>query len=259
MTAEKIMNGAYQNQVVWIIGASSGIGRALAQELSARGAFLALSARRKDELEKLNAELGGRHKVFVLDTTDAAMTLRTAQAISAELGRIDRVIFLAAAYVPMKTAALDIATTKNIVDINLTGAFNLVHAVLPILKNQTTKAQLALCGSVAGYIGLPGGQPYSATKAAIINLAESLHAECKDSIDIKLISPGFVRTPLTDKNNFTMPAIIEPEQAAKEIAQGLLFRRFEVHFPRRFTMFLKLLRWLPYSLTLYITRKIDFK
>lgn len=251
------MNAPYQDQIVWIIGASSGIGCALARELSARGAILALSARRKDELEKLNGELGERHKVFVLDTMDAAMTLRTAQAIRVAYGRIDRVIFLAAAYAPMKIDALDIVVTKGIVDINLTGAFNLVHAVLPILKTQTVKGQLALCGSVAGYVGLPGGQPYSATKAAIINLAESLHAECRDSVDIKLISPGFVRTPLTDKNNFTMPAIIEPEQAAKEIAEGLLSRRFEVHFPRRFTMFLKLLRWLPYPLTLYVTRRIN--
>lgn len=259
MRSETTMNNTYQNQIVWIIGASSGIGCALARELSAHGAILALSARRKDELEKLNNDLGGRHRVFTLDTTDVESTLSTARAIHAEFGRIDRVIFLAAAYAPMKTDALDLTATKNIVDINLTGAFNLVHAVLPILKNQTTKGQLALCGSVAGYVGLPGGQPYSATKAAIINLAESLYAECKDSVDIKLISPGFVRTPLTDKNNFTMPAIIEPEQAAKEIAEGLRSRRFEVHFPRRFTMFLKLLRWLPYSFTLFITRKIDFK
>lgn len=258
------MNVPYQDQVVWIIGASSGIGCALAHELAARGALLVLSARRKDELEKLNDELGGRHKVFVLDSADAAMTQRTAQAIRAACGRIDRVIFLAAAYAPMKLDALDIVVTKGIVDTNLTGAFNLVQAVLPILKNQQPPGQLALCGSVAGYIGLPGGQPYSATKAAIINLAESLHAECRDSldskrhsVDIKLISPGFVRTPLTDKNDFTMPAIIEPEQAAKAIADGLLSKQFEVHFPRKFTLVLKFLRLLPYRLMLSITRKIN--
>lgn len=253
------MNAPYQDQIVWIIGASSGIGYALARELSARGALLALSARRKDELEKLNDELGERHKVFVLDTSNAETTLRTAQAIRLGYGRIDRIIFLAAAYAPMKLGSLDIAVTKGIVDINLTGAFNLVHAVLPILKTQKTIGQLALCGSVAGYIGLPGGQPYSATKAAIINLAESLHAECRDRVDIKLISPGFVRTPLTNKNKFAMPSIIEPEQAAKEIAEGLLSQGFEVHFPKKFTLLLKLLRWLPYPLSLYITRKINLK
>lgn len=251
------MNRPYQDQIVWIIGASSGIGYALARELSARGAILALSARRKDELEKLNDELGERHSVFILDTANAETTLRTAQAIRAAFGRIDRIIFLAAAYAPMKTDALDIVATKGIVDINLTGAFNVVHAVLPILKAQQPRGQLALCGSVAGYIGLPNGQPYSATKAAIINLAESLHAECKSSIDIKLISPGFVRTALTDKNNFKMPAMIEPEQAANAIADGLLAQGFEIHFPKRFTLFLKLLRLLPYRLSQFLTRKLN--
>ncbi len=249
------MKAPYKDQIIWIIGASSGIGYALAHELSARGALLLLSARRQDELKKLNQALGGRHKIFVLDTTDAEITLRTAQAIRAAFGQIDRVIFLAAAYVPMKIDALDIVATKGIVEANVTGAFNLVHAVLPILNTQPVNGQLALCASVAGYIGLPGGQPYSATKAAIINLAESLYTECKDSVDIKLINPGFVRTPLTDKNDFAMPAIITPEQAAKHIADGLLSQRFEIHFPKKFTLFLKLLNLLPYRLSLRFIKK----
>lgn len=246
----------YQDQVVWIIGASSGIGAALARELAARGAILALTARRRDELEKLAAELGGRHQIHVLDVTDVTATQRTAHALRATFGRIDRTIFLAAAYAPMKADELDIAVTTGIIDVNLTGAFNVVHAVINILKTQNSRGQLALCGSVAGYIGLPGGQPYSATKAAIINLAESLHAECRDSVDIKLISPGFVRTSLTDKNDFEMPMIIEPEQAAREIANGLLSSHFEIHFPKRFTLLMKALRALPYALSLGLTRNI---
>jgi short-subunit dehydrogenase len=246
----------YKDKVVWIIGASSGIGSSLARELSARGAVLALSARRKKELESLKKDLGQNHKVFVFDVTDGDMTLGTARAILAIFGRIDCIVFLAAAYAPMKIDTLDMAVTRKILDVNVMGAFNLVHSVLPILKAQKVKGQLALCGSVAGYIGLPGGQPYSATKASIINLAESLHAECKDIIDIKLLSPGFVRTPLTDKNNFKMPMMIEPQQAAKEIAEGLLSRRFEIHFPKKFTVFFKLLCLLPYALSLGLTRKI---
>lgn len=247
----------YENQIVWIIGASSGIGAALAAELSGRRAVLALSSRRKDDLEKLKASLGGQHKVFPLDVTDAEITVRTAQAIQAAFGRIDRVIFLAATYVPMRLDALDPAVSKGIVDINVTGAFNVVHAALPVLKNQNGKPQIALCGSVAGYIGLPGGQPYSATKAAIINFAESLKSECGDALDVRLISPGFVRTPLTDKNDFKMPMIIEPQQAAKEIADGLLTSNFEIHFPKKFTIFLKILRLLPYTLSLRITKKFQ--
>lgn len=251
----------YKNQVVWIIGASSGIGAALARELAGRGAILALSSRRIDELERLRSELGERHKVFALDVTDAEMTQRTAQAIRATYERIDRIIYLAAVYAPMKIDSLDISSTKGIIDINLGGAFNLIHAILPILKVQEAiyqkySGQIALCGSIAGYTGLPGGQPYSATKAAIINLAESLHAECRSFIDVKLISPGFVRTPLTNKNSFDMPMIIEPEQAAREIADGLLSRRFEIHFPRKLTVLLKILQLLPYTLSLRLTQNI---
>ena len=105
-------------------------------------------------------------------------------------------------------------------------------------------------------MGLPQGQPYSATKAAIINLAESLNTECGDTVDIKLISPGFVRTPLTDKNSFPMPMMMEPEQAARMIADGLLSRRFEIHFPKKFTLLLKALRLLPYALSLRLMRRV---
>lgn len=252
----------YHNQIVWVVGASSGIGHALACELHARGAILVLSARRKEDLDKLNEELGGAHKVFPLDVTDADMVLRTAQAICASSGRIDRVIFMAAAYAPMACIALDLAVTRQIIDTNITGAWHIIRAVLPILKNQkaenaqSPRGQIALCGSVAGYIGLPPGQPYSATKAAIVNMAESLHAECSDYCDVRLISPGFVRTPLTQKNTFDMPMMIEPEQAAREIADGLLSRHFEIHFPKKFTYILKFLRILPYGLVLPILRRI---
>ncbi len=246
----------YQGQIVWIIGASSGIGLALAHALAARGATLALSARRKDELDALQAQLTGAHKVFCLDVTDAEQVNRTASAIRAAFGHIDRVVFLAAAYAPMQLTALDQAAVEQIIRINLVGAFNVIHAITQIFLTQTSKGQLALCGSVAGYIGLPGGQPYSATKAGVISLAESLYAECGNSFDVKLISPGFVRTPLTDKNAFKMPMIVEPDVAAAAIADGLLTRRFEIHFPRKFTLLLKLLRLLPYRLSLRLTRNI---
>jgi short-subunit dehydrogenase len=247
----------YQDKVIWVIGASSGIGAALAQELASRGAVLALSARRKDALEKLKDSLGGKkHKVFALDITDAELVTRTAGAIRAAFGRIDSVIFLAANYTPMKLTTLNLAVTKQIIDVNLTGAFHVVHAVLPILQDQS-QGQIALCGSIAGYIGLPGGQPYSATKAAIINLAESLRGELPERIDVKLINPGFVRTALTDKNNFKMPMIIETESAAKAIADGLCEKRFEIHFPKRFTCALKVLKILPYSIKLAIARKVS--
>lgn len=245
----------YQGEIVWIIGASSGIGAALAQQLATRGAVLALSARRKEALAALRATLGEQHRVFACDVADADTTLRTAMAVQAAFGRIDRIVFLAAAYTPMRLDALDPAVTKAIIDVNLTGAFTMVQAAMKIFAAQPSRGQLALCGSVAGYTGLPGGQPYSATKAAIINLAESLQAE-QPPFDVKLICPGFVRTPLTAKNSFAMPMIISPEAAATAIADGLRQNRFEIHFPKRFTILLKLLRLLPYALALRLTRSL---
>jgi NADP-dependent 3-hydroxy acid dehydrogenase YdfG len=217
----------YKNEIIWVVGASSGIGYALAVELAVQGATLALSARRKEELEKLKERIGDRHMIYPLDVADTDLTLRTAKAIHAANGRIDRVIFMSAAYTPMQLDALDMLVTRHMVDVNIMGAFNVVHAALPLLKEQKS-GQIALCGSVAGYTGLSGGQPYSATKAAVMNIAESLIAECPNHIDVKLISPGFVRTPLTDKNDFSMPMIMTPEQAAKEIAAGLQSNAFEI-------------------------------
>lgn len=245
----------FKDEIIWIIGASSGIGYALAVELAAQGATLALSARRKDELEKLKRQLGDKHSIYPLDVVDTELMLRTAQDIHAVNNRIDRVVFMSAAYTPMKLDALDMQVAQQMIQVNVLGAFNVVHASLPLLKKQAA-GQLVLCASVAGYLGLPGGQPYSATKAAVINLAESLRAECPEKIDIKLICPGFVRTALTAKNSFAMPMIITPEKAAKAIAKGLQSRGFEIHFPKRFTLMLKFLRMLPYGLALRITSRI---
>ena len=247
-------NGKYQDKVVWIIGASSGIGAALAKELSKRGARLALSARNQQALENLSASLESDHRFFPSDVTDAVLMIKTAQTIHTVFGCIDQVIFLAASYIPMKMDALDLGISRQMIETNVLGALHMLHAVLPILKDQP-QGQIALCGSVAGYIGLPGGQPYSATKSAMINLAESLYVELQGKVDVKLINPGFVRTHLTDKNDFDMPMIISPEQAAVYIADGLLSKRFEVHFPRRFTIWLKLLRLFPYRLAFKITKR----
>ena len=234
---------AYAGKHIWIIGASSGIGRALAVELDAQGARLALSARSEDKLNALNEELGGRHAILPLDVADAKAFEATANTVRNMFPRLDSSIFMAAVYNPASLENFDIKDAHQTVNINLNGAFNAVHAVLPILREQGS-GQLALCGSVAGYRGLPNGQPYSATKAAVINLAESLRAK-ESELDIKVINPGFVRTPLTDKNDFKMPMMIEAEEAAKVIARELQTKRFEIHFPKSFTFFVKLLRILP--------------
>lgn len=240
---------SYEGKHIWIIGASSGIGRALAFELAAQGAILVLSARSEDKLQALRQELGGAHIVLSLDVSDEEAVVKAAQSIT----HIDSVIFMAAIYEPAPLSKLQIKSVHKMVNINLNGAFNIVHAVLPIMKAQA-EGQIVLCGSVAGYRGLPKGQPYSATKAAVINLAESLRAE-EPYLDIKVINPGFVRTPLTNKNDFKMPMMIEPEEAAKTIARELQTGCFEIHFPKRFTFLMKFLAVLPSFLYFKFVRR----
>lgn len=237
---------------IWIIGASSGIGAALASVLNERGARLILSARSEDRLRKVSENLNSETILLPLDIT----SVEEIKLALGKLEKLDAVIFLAATYQPGSFQSNSLEQSQSIVDVNFKGMLNVVHVVLPRLQRQG-KGQLVLCGSVAGYRGLPNAQPYSATKAAIINFAESLYTENKGTgVDIKLISPGFVRTPMTDKNDFTMPMIIEPAQAAEAIANGLTRPGFEIHFPKRFTFFMKLLALLPYPLYFAISRKM---
>ncbi len=238
----------YDGRHIWILGASSGIGRALAIELAAQGAVLALSARRRDALEILNQELGGHHQVFPVDVADAKKLSQAAKSIQKIFPKLDSAVFMAAIYQPGTLEAMDIKKAHQLVAINFNGALNTIHAVLPILNHQKT-GQIALCASVAGYRGLPYGQPYAATKAALINLAESLRCEQKSQgIDVKVINSGFVKTPMTGQNTFPMPLQISAEEAAKQIAKGLQSRAFEIHFPKLFTWLAKIVRLMPATL-----------
>lgn len=244
----------YEGKNIWIIGASSGIGHALAVELAKQGATLALSARSEDKLQTLNSNLGGDHHVFPLDVTDIDAFVKTAKAVQEKFSKLDSVIFMAAVYTPTLLSEMDIKTVHNLININLNGAINTVHSVLPIFKKQEY-GQLALCGSVAGYSGLPKGQPYSCTKAAVINLAESLKAE-NPYLNVKIINPGFVRTPMTNQNEFNMPMMIEADEAAQIISKELLTKKFEIHFPKSFAFLMKFLKCLPYPIYFWIARKV---
>jgi short-subunit dehydrogenase len=239
-------------ETIWIIGASDGIGAALAREWAGRGARLVLSARSVGRLEELTATLGPDHVAVPLDVSDRQTLIKAAQKIS-EIGPLDRVVHLAAMYDPGKIAELSPETAAKIVSVNLTGSFHIAQIAPPLLRDG---GQLALCGSIAGYIGLPQGQIYSATKAGVISLAESLRAELAGIIDVRLICPGFVDTRLTQRNDFSMPAMVTPETAARAIIDGLNTRRFEVHFPRRLTYALKLLSALPYWAALPLTHRL---
>jgi len=228
----------------WIVGAGTGIGAALAKELDARGARLALSGRREAPLREVAAAMR-ESLVRPLDVRDAATLAATARELAERWGGIDLVVCMAGVYEPVRAWTLDAARAREAVEVNLVGPFNLVAAVAPVMMRQGTGI-LALVSSVAGYRGLPKSLVYGPTKAALINLAESLYLDLRPKgIGVCIVNPGFVRTPLTAGNDFRMPALIEPDEAAREIVAGLERGRFEIHFPRRFTRVLKLLRLLP--------------
>lgn len=236
---------------IWIIGASAGIGAALARAFAAEGARLVLSARDAAGLDVLAKACGGA-EVLALDLARPD-TLAAAVEALRPTGPLDVVICTAALYDPARVSDIDPAGAAEMVRVNLLGTLDVCRLAPALLRDG---GQLVLFGSVAGWIGLPGGQPYSATKAAVNNLAESLAAELSPRIDVRLVCPGFVRSRLTEKNSFTMPAIITPEEAADHVLRGLKGRRFEIHFPKRFTLAVKLLRLLPYGLSLRLTRRI---
>lgn len=242
----------FKGEHIWVIGASSGIGRAVAVELANQGATLLLSARRKDKLDALNKELDGQHLVVPVDVADSKSVVGACTEIQKQEITLNRVIFLPALYDPSAVSAIDLEAAFKAVNVNFNGALRVVHGVLLIFEKQQS-GQLALCASVAGYIGLPNGQPYSATKAALINFAESLYAEKPNYLDVKVINPGFVKTPLTDKNTFDMPFIQTPQQAAQAIVKGLNKKAFDIHFPKKLSYILKSLAALPYWLLLKLT------
>lgn len=250
-------------QHIWIIGASTGIGRALAHELAQEGHHLALSARSKPALEQLKKELKPAHHIIApLDVSKRASIAQAQQHIlshsshSSHWHKIERVIFLAGIYQPMRMGELDLNETKKILETNLLGAFYLCESILPHLLAQHKQrqqegeppCQLAFCASVAGYRGLPRSQPYGASKAGLINMVESLRAEHGECVDIRLINTGFVQTRLTDKNDFAMPMRLTPQAAARAIIKGLNKNAFEIAPPKLFTFALKCLARLPYWL-----------
>jgi len=233
----------WHGKSVWIVGASSGIGEATASALHAQGAQVLVSARSHDALQAFKLRHPGA-EALPLDVTDAAAVQRAAQV--ATQGRLDCVVYCAGHYNAMRATAIDLPDALRHMEVNYTGALYLLAAVLPLLRAQGS-GHVSLVGSVAGYRGLPNSIAYGPSKAALIQLAESLYLDLKGTgIGVSLINPGFVQTPLTAKNSFHMPALIQPHEAAQAILRGWAAGDFEIHFPKRFTLGLKLLRMLSY-------------
>ncbi|MBK8760356.1 MAG: SDR family NAD(P)-dependent oxidoreductase [Sulfuritalea sp.] len=248
----------WRAQRVWIVGASSGIGAALAQALLAHGAHVALSARRADALAKLvdGTEIAEAATVLPLDLGDTAAFASALDRMVRDWGGIDLVVFCAGTWAPMAAGQLDAAAITHTLAVNLQAPMTACATLVPKLLAQGQGA-IAFVSSVAGYRGLPRSAAYGTSKAGLSHFAETLHLELAPrGISVYLINPGFVATPMTATNAFRMPALITPDEAAEEILAGLARSAFEIHFPRRFTFWLKLLRLLPYRAYFPLARRL---
>ena len=238
------MTKALPWRTAWVTGASTGIGRDIVLQLAAAGVKVAASARSPDKLHALGPDV----LAVPLDVTDAAACHAAVEHIERELGPIDLVVMGAGTYSPVAIDELEPARFAHMMGTNYMGVVNCLGALAPgMLARQS--GHLSWIASVAGYIGLPKAAAYGPTKAALINLAESLYPEMKArGVKISVINPGFVETPLTAQNDFPMPFLMKPEEAARRTIEGLAAGRFEIAYPRRFVAILKSLRLLPYSL-----------
>jgi NAD(P)-dependent dehydrogenase (short-subunit alcohol dehydrogenase family) len=231
-------------KTAWVTGASTGIGRDVALLLAARGVKVAASARSAEKL----AALGPAVLAVPLDVTDPESCRAAVQRIESELGPIDLAVLGAGTYTPVAIDNLDPARFAQMMGTNYMGVVNCISALAPGMIARRS-GHLSWIASVAGYMGLPKAAAYGPTKAALINLAESLYPEMKaKGVSVSVINPGFVETPLTAQNDFDMPFLMKPEDAARRTIEGLAAGRFEVAYPRRFVAILKALRLLPYPL-----------
>jgi NAD(P)-dependent dehydrogenase (short-subunit alcohol dehydrogenase family) len=232
-------------QVAWVVGGSAGIGAAVARELQSRGAVVAISARRSGQLDEVSA---GTMLAVAADVTDPASLMAAASRIRDELGPIDLAVLSAGYWKQMTTTVWDTETFDRHVEVNLIGMSNAIAAVLPQMLDRR-RGVIAGISSVAGYRGLAGSAAYGATKAAQINLLESLRIQvARRGVRVVTICPGFVSTELTAGNDFPMPFIIEADEAGRAICDGLERGRTEIVFPVRMALLMKAARLVPVAL-----------
>lgn len=238
------MKQALPWKTAWVTGASTGIGRDIVLQLKEAGVRVAASARSAEKL----AALGHGIVTIPLDVTDAANCRVAFERVEAELGPVDLVIFAAGTYAPVAADSIDPILFSHTMTTNYMGVVNCLAAVAPRMTARG-KGQIAWIASVAGFMGLPRAAAYGPTKAALINLAECLEPEMKlKGVTVSVINPGFVATPLTAQNDFDMPFLMQPDEAARRSIAGLAAGRFEIAYPRRFVVILRALRALPYPL-----------
>jgi short-subunit dehydrogenase len=230
----------FSGKTYWLIGASEGLGRELAKQLSQAGAKLILSARNRARLEGLSAELPNSRVVF-LDVTDSNSVK---QAID-EIGKIDGVIYNAGAYEPMRATQWDSDVALKMADVNFMGVLRVLGNVMPLFLRMG-HGDVTLIGSLAGYRGLPASIGYGASKAGLISIAETMRHDLKDTgVTVRIVNPGFIKTRLTEKNAFKMPMLMSADNAAKRVLNAMSSKRFRTDFPAPFSWFIRALPFIP--------------
>jgi short-subunit dehydrogenase len=243
---------------VWIVGSSTGIGAQTAQLLLARGARVTITARSREKLDKV-APAQERLLIAPADVTDPATLAQAHRAACAQWGDVDLTLIVAGTHDDMRATDFDVRRARALFEVNVMGVFECVALVLPGLLSKPGGCGrgIAIVGSVAAYSGLPRALTYGASKAAILNFTESLYFDLHPhGVGVYIVSPGFVDTPLTESNTFPMPALMSARDAAIALVFGLERGDFDIHFPKRFTRTLKLLRLLPYRLYFALIRLI---
>ena len=240
---------------IWVTGASSGIGKAVAIKFAKEGWKVAVSARRKEILDKI-----AEHEnisSYPLDVTNNEQVGLVFEKIINDFKELNLCIFSSGTYDPKTEQSINIEKIKNVINVNFLGVVNCVKIVEDHFKNKKS-GQISIVSSIAGYRGLPNSSGYGQSKAALTNFAESIYFDFKKfNVNVSVISPGFIKTPLTDKNEFSMPFLETPDFAAKKIFDGLIKNNsFEVHFPKSLTLILKFLRILPYKIYLFLVDKL---
>ena len=244
------------NKVIWITGASTGIGKALAIKFSKNGWKVAISARRLELLEEISKKNENIFS-FPLDVTNKDECSKVFSEIKNKFGQIDLCIFSTGTWDPKKEKEIDVEQIENVMKVNFFGTVNSIKSVEKYFK-ELGKGHISIVSSIAGYRGLPNSTGYGPSKSALNNLTESLYFDFKRyGVRVSLISPGFIKTPMTDKNDFKMPFLKTTEYAAEKIYNGLVnTKAFEIHFPKQLTIVLKILKILPNWLYLRLVGKL---
>jgi NADP-dependent 3-hydroxy acid dehydrogenase YdfG len=241
---------------VWVIGATSGIGEACAIALLTAGASVALSGRRLQNLQAVAQHAKPNQSLILpLDVMEPNAIQEAYQSLMQEWGQLDLLLFVSGIYIPLRADNFEMESAEKTINANVLGPMRAVAAVLPNMLARHN-GHIAIVGSVAGYSGLPKALAYGPSKAAMINFCETLFYDLQpQGIGVHMISPGFVKTEATAQNDFEMPALISAEEAAKHILDGIRDGEFDIHFPKRFSGFLKFLRLLPYPIYFWILRR----